>query len=827
MTTLLNNNFNNNFNNTENNANNKTIDQKLDDFLNSAEFDDLRITDDDLNEYLEPEKTNEIKQEKTNEIIKTEEKPTEKKEEEPVKKVRKPRKTATKTTSEDTTSDVKQAGEEPVKKVRKSRKVASKTITEGIDTNEEEASDIKQAGTECNTEPLKKTKETRKKKGAVEEVKISKLIQLLPYQVKHKNKLVNIFKESPFALDFSMLGAGKTFTSSFIFQNHNEDFKHIISISPVSVKTKWSMVEKEYGFELYRNVSYCELRGIKFKQPKHNLLKRRDYVDLFEQADGAPGNGIGMNAMQREVEKVEYSCTKEYLDKVNEGILLVIDEIQCIKNISNTMHAAKELIRPIVESFRKGGKSRVLLLSGSPIDKKEQALNLFKTLHIMKNDRITAYNPQTGENMWRGMSEIEAYCRRLDNDMVEVCRAKYKNVAVLDRHLEDYCYELFNRVLKNNLSSVMLPELNDYKIDKRNAYYWTNNKKDIELLKMGIAKLKSASQFNGMNGTVNFGNNGARAISSIQTAMLQVETAKINLFHRIGLEKLEENPNNKIVIAVNYTDTIKDLMTLFHEYSPLKLDGSMTFNQRGESLRKFQKPDTEYRILICNISVASSGIDLDDKDGNFHRTAFVSPNYSTITLYQLSHRFSRADTKSDCQINFVFAMEDSETKILNALSRKGTIMKEVSSQQADAGVVFPGSYADYKEPDVKNIFRHEIVPIDDEEQHLRNNRHLTTRERRRLEQQERIQRQQQERMQHMQQHRQRIAEMQMKFREDMEERRRLRYEQLQQLIDNPELMREAYGLLFNGMFSSNNSDTNADADANANANANSDSDSDS
>lgn len=74
---------------------------------------------------------------------------------------------------------------------------------------------------------------------------------------------------------------------------------------------------------------------------------------------------------------------------VQEGTLLIIDEIQNIKNVSSQFLACQKLIQEIVEAFSTAdNKSRVLLLSGSPIDRQEHALHLFRSLHIMTEDRI-------------------------------------------------------------------------------------------------------------------------------------------------------------------------------------------------------------------------------------------------------------------------------------------------------------------------------------------------------------------------------------------------------------------------------------------------------
>jgi len=132
-------------------------------------------------------------------------------------------------------------------------------------------------------------------------------------------------------------------------------------------------------------------------------------------------------------------------------------------------------------------------------------------------------------------------------------------------------------------------------------------------------------------------------------------------------------------------------------YNPLKLNGEMSCNDRWTNINKFQEANNNYRLLIGNVQVCSSGIDLDDKNGGFPRFCLVSPNFSTITLYQLSHRFQRANTMSYSTIHFVYSKNNKELSILDAIARKGKIMKEVTNEQTRYGVLFPTDYGNFVE----------------------------------------------------------------------------------------------------------------------------------
>ncbi len=609
-----------------------------------------------------------------------------------------------------------------------------------ISQDENTENDIEESTIPATTNEKKNKKKTiRNKKDSSPS---TKPLELYPYQLTHKNTLETILANSPFAFDFSMLGTGKTYTTSAFMQDNR--FKHLISITPVSVKSKWKMMNKDHGIQLDKSISYCELRSVKFKQPKHGLLIRRDFMDPFKRADGTDS----------ERECVEYTCSNEYLAMVNDGLLLVIDEIQNIKNINNQLEACKELMRPIVEGFFKErylipidekisklqkqiadfkdqtcnsclnkkeqlvklneqratlmanpGKSRILLLSGSPIDKKQQVIHLYRALHIMESDRLSAFNPQTWNTVWKGMAEIQQYF--IDNwggDAVNEVSFSFPFGEPGETELEEYCYRLFQRIMKKKISSSMNPPQQTSAIFKRNAFYALSDGPDenLELLIKGVELLGKSTNFNKVLHTVNFSNYGIEGLQGVIRALTMIETAKIGLFARVARGALEMNPNQKVVICVNYTETINDLMTLLEPYAPLRLDGSMNAKQRGKVISAFQEPNTDNRLLIGNLSVCSTGIDLDDQDGNFPRLCLASPNYSTITLYQLSHRFQRANTKSDSTIHFVFCKEAAELTILNALAKKSNIMKEITDEQVDYGVVFPGDYDIWQEPDIEN-----------------------------------------------------------------------------------------------------------------------------
>lgn len=529
-------------------------------------------------------------------------------------------------------------------------------------------------------------------------------IVLRQEQHQHQERLCEILEKSPFAFDFSMMGTGKTYVSSKLFQI--KKYEHLICVVPSSVKTKWQYMYQNHGVDLDALISYSELRSKKFHQPKHGLLVRRDSTKTVKARDGN----------NRLIDVTYFEASDLYINRVKAGMLLVIDEIQNIKNTNDQLLACRALVKPILDRYGEEQEiinqhgslpdnfkpSRILLLSGSPMDKKSQVIHFYRCLGIMRSERLRVYNPFLGIKHDTGITEIRSYFQRnfplqyksycYNFEYSPYCRA---DESVVD--LENRCYSLFQRILKPQLSSSMDPLSNSFKLNLYNGFFPMESH-DLQLLYNGIDSLERATNYNSQFQTVDFGHDGVDALRNIQRALVMIETSKINLLAKLAKNRLETNPNQKVVIAVNYTETIVDLMELLKDYCPLRLTGEVTSQKRYDILERFQAHSTEHRLIIGNITVLSTGIDLDDTHGKFPRVALVNPNYNAIGLYQFGYRFHRVYTRSDSEVYFVFgkdlntSIEKTELPILDSLAKKGNILAETCDNQRLAGIKFPGTY---------------------------------------------------------------------------------------------------------------------------------------
>jgi hypothetical protein len=236
-----------------------------------------------------------------------------------------------------------------------------------------------------------------------------------------------------------------------------------------------------------------------------------------------------------------------------------------------------------------------------------------------------------------------------------------------------------------------------YGIDCKNGYFNIKDDEDKAKLIDAISTLHSATKYNDKTGTVEVGKDN---LGSISRSLMKIEESKINTIARISLEILTKVPNSKVGIFVNYSSSIEKLNDLLATYNPVLLHGSITKEKRQVNIEKFQEPNLNYRVIIANLQVGSTGIDLDDKTGNYPRFALGSPNYIIQNLHQLTYRFLRRDTMSQANFRFVYGKcGRKEVSILNALARKSKVMKETLDEQVEANIKFPGEYDEEVEVD--------------------------------------------------------------------------------------------------------------------------------
>jgi hypothetical protein len=426
--------------------------------------------------------------------------------------------------------------------------------------------------------------------------------------------------------------------------------------------------------------------------------------------------------------RTAYTATPAYGALVREGLLLIADEVQNVKNANTQSAAFHELVRVIVADFEARGpvaaRSRVLLMSGTPFDRHEQVVRLLRGLRICGAGALCAFNPQTYRVNWSGgMHDVVRYCRTLDAAKTDRVLQSFGVSPTSDSHseaLHAVCYRLFQDVVKPAVASEMPPPRQRARLHKANAFFEIQGDSK-EALERSVRELTEAAQPWPGPGTAGPARSSttvpgvpgvpgipgipgipkmtpaeaAAKLGRISMAMMRIEAAKLGAMACAAADRLTAFEDAKVVVCVNYTDSIAMLREALARFRPLVLHGAMSGRARNKAVRSFQAPDPQHRLLIANMRTCSTGIDLDDKDGDFPRYCLASPTYSVIDIHQLGHRFLRLDTQSDSVMHMVYGRHASELGVLDALATKTDVLKDTAGAQVNGGVTFPGDYPHY------------------------------------------------------------------------------------------------------------------------------------
>jgi len=180
-------------------------------------------------------------------------------------------------------------------------------------------------------------------------------------------------------------------------------------------------------------------------------------------------------------------------------------------------------------------------------------------------------------------------------------------------------------------------------------------------------------------------------MQKISKFMMDLERIKLEILIRLTREQLKKK--GKVVVYVNYYNSIKKLKKEFKNYNPLILNGKTKGLERKEIMDKFQEHNNDHRLLIGNTKVGGIGINLHDTHGDFPRTMFIIPTYSILDMHQATGRIYRQGTKSNAKIYFIYSTFH-EKSIINAIAKKTKVLKNITSEE----LLYPDDYQYFLEP---------------------------------------------------------------------------------------------------------------------------------
>lgn len=511
----------------------------------------------------------------------------------------------------------------------------------------------------------------------------SKELILKDHQIDHYNTLMRISEKYNHYMDFSRMGTGKTYVTAKIAQMSG---LKLFIVCPVSAANAWRQMSQYDGVDIVAIISYQSLRGTDRYPPNHGYLERDNEIKIDKK-----GN------MKK---KVFFTITDEFRQLIDEGILLVFDEGQNIKNASDQSIAARTLSGAIRKP------SKCAFISGSPYDKEEHSENILRFLSILNQSRLIWSNPLTGEKVMKGMIDVIMFSKALDNrrtmDIIDEYADNGDTSTLTASKARSLCHNLFVNVIKDHLSSEMMPEESKYPLHIEESYIYLDEE-NVDLLDKAIQDLAQVTRFDGKDvDTKNIQwSNVTSALEKIEIIMVE----PIAQFAKSILEtKLPHEGHNKVIISVTHLETVRNLMDTLSSYNPIFVDGSIKDTARdNERTRRFNQfnTDPECRVLIATITTGGVSVSLHDTDGRYPRHTLLLPTYSILNIYQASGRIHRTGLKSDAYFYMVYgtnaeskqreAGEVKLTPILNALARKKDVLKGLIPKQSSI-YNLPGEY---------------------------------------------------------------------------------------------------------------------------------------
>ena len=496
-------------------------------------------------------------------------------------------------------------------------------------------------------------------------------LQLRPNQVDHYQRVQDILQKFYFYVDGSEMGTGKTYVATALAKLYNLP---CIVVCPLAARKTWTDVLGTYGVGVYNLpetggvLTYESLRSMKGYQPKHGLLTR---------VEGSP---------------VQFFPTELLTKIINAGVLIIFDECQKLKNKSAQFAAARAVIRHF---YAVSSKSRLALLSATAMDKPDHAVNFLRMVGFITHRNLYTKNGGVGKLL--GAAELQEWAMKISREKAE----EFMNnnpFKFSQKGAIEYVFKLFIEVLRDQILSIMPRGKTDAIKDVKNGFYYMEKQDELAYTQT-ITSLSDVLSYDMETGTVV---RNQKNMGTITKVMMESQKAKIPIMIRKAKEILSQTVNEKgeqicpkVVLFADYYDVINELLIELKDYYPVELTGRISEKNRNAAITAFQEQSSTCRIIIGNPLVGGLAVGLHDTTGKFPRHMLIMPGFRINELHQATGRVFRDGTVGKAVIRFVYGLSGNrETSIMDALSKKGKVMKAVHKEQSEDGVKFPSEYDD-------------------------------------------------------------------------------------------------------------------------------------
>ena len=461
---------------------------------------------------------------------------------------------------------------------------------------------------------------------------------LKAHQIRHANNILKCLESQSHFIDCSVMGSGKTYTTIYVAKKLKLP---LFVVCPAAALTVWKRLCKVYDIGIVHITTYESLKGGN-NGVKHPYLVCDDGV---------------------------YSVTPEYTQLVEKGILLVLDEVHKTKNAETSNSKAC-----IVLARHISGNSRLGLLSASPFDKEKHVESILKLLGIIRQSKLLDFNPATLEYRYMGFTDAINFFESLDSIATH---SMVFNTTVTGSNCRQILFDLYVNILVPRICFSMPPPSLPPK-DLKNGYYNMTEGGSMQL-SVAVSKLGNAIHFAAHHIMQNLPIDW----SAVNKCLVNIETAKLEIFARVARRDLRRYSNCKVILMLYNIESINTLQSHLSQYYPLIIHGKLTKKQRVTVIDTFQNDD-RYRLLLCTVGTCNMSVSLHDMKGNMPRHLYINPRYSAIDLYQATGRVYRVGTLSSPYMRCVYGKNASkETRILDAIARKKAVLEKCISREIE------------------------------------------------------------------------------------------------------------------------------------------------
>lgn len=481
-------------------------------------------------------------------------------------------------------------------------------------------------------------------------------IQLKPVQVSHVETLMEIQARENYCIDTSEMGTGKTIT--FIQLLCNQDIESVVIIAPENVRDDILSEMKRYIRRIAVNGELYHDNGPKGKFSKDflHIVAMMSYHSLGGRAPelgqtvsvargiDADGKKVEVGIMTRS-ERIIYNkngaakmrkglvatepvfgLDAEFVDYLkDEKCALWFDEAHTIRNSNTAMNAGSICL---TTEFRK--RNYPIFFSSGTLGNTEKhgvAAMILQGLIL------------------EGKMDYE-HCRPLINWCMKTNPVK-TNALIKSGNMQKaatmqaICYELYCDVVLPKVSSRMLSY-------NPNAKFTPN---DLLLMIDPVTYQKVEYMIDEMREIAD-SDAGYATSNRFKQHVMCLEFMKLGYLVTYAQEHILSDPNAKLLVAYNYIKSGEFLeQHLTNEDLPvINIHGKVKARERLDGIKAFNQENTDFRTMIFSMKTMNSGVNLQDKNGDYPRTMIILPSHFYLDTAQVASRSHRVDSASDSKI---------------------------------------------------------------------------------------------------------------------------------------------------------------------------------